>query len=119
MPGFASLAMINLDTADPAGLAAFYSQVLGWDDVLGERSAWDTFVWYGAIYQMARALGDAGVSKAFAQAAGGFTFGASWAVALLALLAVYLYAHYAFATITAHVSAMFVPSSARWPVKIS
>ena len=31
MPGFASLAMINLDTADPAGLAAFYSQVLGWD----------------------------------------------------------------------------------------
>ena len=85
------------------------TRVLTWDDVLGERSAWDTFVWYGAIYQMARALGDAGVSKAFAQAAGGFTFGASWAIALLALLAIYLYAHYAFATITAHVSAMFVP----------
>jgi predicted enzyme related to lactoylglutathione lyase len=31
MPGFASLAMINLDAADPAGLAAFYSQVLGWE----------------------------------------------------------------------------------------
>src|SRR3954452_23990970 len=31
MPGFASLAMINLDAADPAGLAAFYSRVLGWD----------------------------------------------------------------------------------------
>ena len=31
MPGFASLAMINLDAADPVALAAFYSQVLGWE----------------------------------------------------------------------------------------
>jgi predicted enzyme related to lactoylglutathione lyase len=31
MPGFASLAMINLDAEDPAALAAFYSQVLGWE----------------------------------------------------------------------------------------
>src|SRR3954454_13534734 len=30
MSGFASLAMINLDCAAPAGLARFYSQVLGW-----------------------------------------------------------------------------------------
>ena len=101
---------IDYPIAAIAGLVLLLlTRVLAWDDVLSERSAWDTFVWYGAIYQMARALGDAGVSKAFAQAAGGFTFGASWAIALLALLAIYLYAHYAFATITAHVSAMFVP----------
>ena len=31
MPGFASLAMINLDATDPAGQATFYSQVLGWE----------------------------------------------------------------------------------------
>lgn len=31
MTGFASLAMINLDAADPAALATFYSQVLGWE----------------------------------------------------------------------------------------
>jgi len=30
MTGFASLAMINLDAADPAPLATFYSQMLGW-----------------------------------------------------------------------------------------
>jgi catechol 2,3-dioxygenase-like lactoylglutathione lyase family enzyme len=30
MSGFASLAMVNLDCADPAGLARFYSEVLGW-----------------------------------------------------------------------------------------
>jgi predicted enzyme related to lactoylglutathione lyase len=31
MSGFASLAMINLDCAEPAVLAAFYSRVLGWE----------------------------------------------------------------------------------------
>jgi len=31
MPGFASLAMINLDAADPAALATFYSELLGWE----------------------------------------------------------------------------------------
>ncbi|MET0426551.1 MAG: VOC family protein [Actinoplanes sp.] len=31
MTGFATLAMLNLDAADPAAQAAFYSQVLGWE----------------------------------------------------------------------------------------
>jgi predicted enzyme related to lactoylglutathione lyase len=31
MPGFASLAMINLDAADPEALASFYAGVLGWE----------------------------------------------------------------------------------------
>ena len=31
MPGFASLALITLDAEDPAALATFYSQVLGWE----------------------------------------------------------------------------------------
>jgi predicted enzyme related to lactoylglutathione lyase len=31
MTGFATLAMINLDAEDPAGLARFYAAVLGWD----------------------------------------------------------------------------------------
>ena len=31
MSGFAGLAMINLDAEDPAALATFYSQVLGWE----------------------------------------------------------------------------------------
>ena len=30
MPGFASLAMVNLDCTDPPALARFYSELLGW-----------------------------------------------------------------------------------------
>jgi DASS family divalent anion:Na+ symporter len=83
--------------------------VLEWSDVLAERGAWDTFVWYGGIFQMARALGDSGVIKVFADRAALVTGGFSWWTALAALVIVYFYAHYAFASITAHVSAMFVP----------
>ena len=84
-------------------------RVLSWEDVLNERAAWDVFVWFGGIYQMARALGDAGVMKVFAQAAAGLTAGTVWWGALAALLIVYVYAHYMFATMTAHVSAMYIP----------
>jgi DASS family divalent anion:Na+ symporter len=83
--------------------------VLEWGDVLAERAAWDTFVWYGGIFQMARSLGDSGVIKAFAASAAHVTGGLPWWAALAAVGTVYLYAHYAFASITAHVSAMFVP----------
>ena len=93
-----------------AGLGALLvTRVLTWDDVLAERSAWDTFVWYGAIYAMARALNESGLSSAFAQSLGGVASGWSWWMVVPVLLAIYLYAHYAFATITAHVSAMYVP----------
>ena len=81
--------------------------VLTWSDVLAERNGWDVFVWYGAIYQMARSLGEAGVTKAFAQAAGHATVAVSWWIALPVLVFTYLYAHYAFASITARVSALY------------
>jgi divalent anion:Na+ symporter, DASS family len=91
-----------------AGLAALLvGGVLTWDDVLAERGGWDVLVWYGAIFQMARALGEAGITKAFAQAAGLATAGAAWPAALVVLLFIYLYSHYAFATITARVSALY------------
>jgi DASS family divalent anion:Na+ symporter len=84
-------------------------QVLNWDDVLGERNAWDVFIWYGGLVRMAEALGETGITTVFAEATAGFTTGWAWPAALTALLLVYFYAHYGFASITAHATAMFVP----------
>jgi len=81
--------------------------VLTWDDVLAEQNGWNVFVWYGAIYQMARALTEAGVTRVLAQAVGQLISGTIWWAALLVLVFIYVYAHYAFATITAHVSAFY------------
>lgn len=85
------------------------SGVLTWDDVVTERGAWDVFIWYGGLVQMAKLLGDTGITKWFAESAAHFTIGWTWWAALGGLLLVYFYAHYAFASITAHASAMYIP----------
>ena len=42
--------------------------VLAWEDALGDRQAWDTFIWYGGLINMAEALGDTGVTAGSADA---------------------------------------------------
>jgi divalent anion:Na+ symporter, DASS family len=83
--------------------------VLDWSDVLGERGAWDIFIWYGGLVRMAEALGETGLTRRFAEATAGLAIGLpAWATVALLLLA-YFYAHYGFASITAHASAMYAP----------
>jgi DASS family divalent anion:Na+ symporter len=58
---------------------------------------------------MAEALGQTGITKRFAEASASLTTGWKWWLALASLLLIYFYAHYVFASITAHVTAMYVP----------
>jgi len=83
--------------------------VLEWEDLISEKSAWGVFIWYGGLIRMAEALGQTGITKRFAEASASLTTGWRWWLALAALLLIYFYAHYVFASITAHVTAMYVP----------
>ena len=83
--------------------------VLDWEDLINEKAAWGVFIWYGGLLRMAEALGQTGITKRFAEASASLTTGWKWWLALASLLLIYFYAHYAFASITAHVTAMFVP----------
>ncbi|HSF24423.1 MAG TPA: DASS family sodium-coupled anion symporter [Blastocatellia bacterium] len=83
--------------------------VLTWEDALTERAAWDVFVWYGGLVRMAEALSETGITKRFADTAAGFTTEWTWWAALAILLLLYFYAHYGFASITAHSTAMYTP----------
>jgi DASS family divalent anion:Na+ symporter len=85
------------------------TRVLDWDDIMSQRAAWDVFIWYGGLVRLAEALGETGITKQFAEVVAGWTVGWSWVAALAVLLLVYFYAHYAFASITAHATAMFTP----------
>jgi DASS family divalent anion:Na+ symporter len=89
--------------------ALLVSGVIGWEHVKSERGAWDVFIWYGGLVQLAGALGGTEIMARFAATAGGFTEGWPWWAVLLALLLVYFFAHYGFASITAHATAMFIP----------
>lgn len=83
--------------------------VLDWEDLISEKAAWGVFIWYGGLLRMAEALGQTGITKRFADASASLTTGWKWWLALASLLLIYFYAHYVFASITAHVTAMFVP----------
>ena len=102
----------TLDYAIPPllGVAALLlSGVLVWRDLITEHGAWAVFIWYGGLVRMAEALGETGLTKRFAEAAGRLTVGWVWWLALAALLLIYFYAHYGFASITAHATAMYTP----------
>ena len=83
--------------------------VLIWKDITNETNAWEVFIWYGGMVMMAAAIGETTIPKLFAESVAGVTNGWSWPAALLVLALVYFYAHYGFASITAHATAMFIP----------
>src|SRR5690606_10645521 len=58
---------------------------------------------------MSEILNASGTTTYFAETVGALFTGIPWLVVLLAILVIYFYAHYAFASITAHVLAMFPP----------
>ncbi len=89
--------------------ALLLTKVLDWEDLMAERNAWDVFIWYGGMVRMAEALGETGITKKFAEASASVTTGWKWGAALAVLALIYFYAHYGFASITAHASAMYVP----------
>jgi DASS family divalent anion:Na+ symporter len=89
--------------------ALMLTGVLTWEDVTNERPAWDVYIWYGGFISLAGALSKTGITEQFAQTVGATTAGWPWGAALAVLLLVYFYAHYGFASITAHVTAMFIP----------
>ena len=83
--------------------------VLTWEDILTQKSAWDTITWFAALVMMATYLNKLGLITWFsgvleAQIA---HLGLNWVLASLLLLLTYMYAHYMFASTTAHITAMF------------
>ncbi|MDU4961687.1 MAG: anion permease [Sporomusaceae bacterium] len=82
-------------------------QAIEWKDVIEEKGAWDTLIWMGALMSLAGALNKLGMIAWFAKLVGGALTGVSWWVALGILLLAYMYSHYAFASLSAHVTAMY------------
>lgn len=84
-----------------------FTKVLRWKEVISEQGAWDGMVWMGAIVGLADALNKEGFIPWFGQSVAGLLTGISWIPTLLVLFVVYLYSHYAFASLSAHATAMY------------
>jgi divalent anion:Na+ symporter, DASS family len=96
-------------TALIGSVALLLTGVLTWEDVKSERAAWDIFIWYGGLIMLGKALNDSKVPAEFAAGVADVFGGLGWPLLLGSALLIYFYAHYAFASITAHVLAMYPP----------
>ncbi|MBR1579174.1 MAG: anion permease [Selenomonadaceae bacterium] len=85
------------------------SGVLTWKDVLEEKGAWDTMFWMGSLIALASALSKSGFIKTVSTMAGDAiqAAGFSWLTAFIILVLIYVYSHYGFASVSAHISAMY------------
>ncbi len=91
-----------------AGVCAFLlTGVLSWDDLLGDTKAWDALIWFAPLLMMAEQLSDEGVIRIIAGGVFSHMHGWPWALSLAVLAAIYVFAHYGFASMTAHVSALY------------
>lgn len=106
---FGSFLTLNATTTAFIGLSILIlTGVLKWEDVLKERNAWDTLVWFGALVMMASQLNKLGVIAWFASSMQSIiaNAGMGWPAGTTLLVAVFLYSHYFFASTTAHITAM-------------
>jgi len=90
-----------------SGSVLLVTNVLTWKDVLNENGAWDTMVWIGVLSTIAGLLSKHGLIGWFSKLSAASLVGIPWMLTLVAILVIYLYSHYLFASITGHVAAMY------------
>ncbi len=101
---------INALTTALLGLSILLiTGVLRLRHILEHHTAWETYIWFAILVMIAGRLGDTGIISWFSERMVTPLQGYHWQVAFPALLLVYFYSHYFFASSTAHVSSMYVP----------
>jgi DASS family divalent anion:Na+ symporter len=85
------------------------TRVLHWEDVLKEKGAWDTLIWFATLLTLAGYITKFGLSGWFGDVVKEHFAGVNWGWGLIILSMVYFYAHYFFASNLAHIGALFLP----------
>jgi len=81
-------------------------KVVDWNDVLGNKAAWNTLIWFGTLVTLAAGLTRVNIVKwlgeSIAEALGGMSIN----MTVIILVAAFFIVHYFFASITAHAAAL-------------
>jgi len=82
------------------------TRVLDWEDLIANRPAWNTLLWFAALVAMADGLRRTGFVAWFAQGFAGHLAGLPPATAVGLLVSAFFLVHYLFASTTAHATAL-------------
>jgi divalent anion:Na+ symporter, DASS family len=89
--------------------ALLLTQVITWNDLLDERRAWDAFIWFAPLVMMSDSLSENGAIRVLSGHLFGVMHGWAWPAVMIAVVISYCYLHYGFASMTAHVTALYPP----------
>jgi L-tartrate/succinate antiporter len=81
-------------------------RIVSWDDVASNKAAWNVLCWFATMVVLADGLNRVGFVAWFGRTASGLLVGHSPMVVTLALVAMFFFAHYMFASLTAHTTAV-------------
>ena len=87
--------------------AILLTGVMSWNDLLSEQKAFDALLWFAPLVMMSEALTSQGVIKHYSDALFAHTHGWNWIAVLVMVVVAYVYIHYSFASMTAHVTALY------------
>lgn len=99
---------IDATTAAITGLTILLiTGVLKWEDVITEKRAWNTFIWMAVLIMLSDQLSKMGITAWFGEKLQNSVSNLSWISVFILVSLFYFYAHYFFASMTAHISAMY------------
>lgn len=100
------------DYVDPALTAILIvllmvvSGVVSWDDVIGQKQAWNVLIWFGTLVTLAAGLSETGFVAWLAEAVAPTFTQLSLGAAVAAIIGTFFVLHYFFASITAHTATL-------------
>src|SRR5688572_5691552 len=100
------------DYIDPALTAVLtvllmvVSGVVSWDDVIGQKQAWNVLIWFGTLVTLAGGLAETGFVGWLAKTMAPTFTQLSLGVAIAAIVGTFFVLHYFFASITAHTATL-------------
>jgi L-tartrate/succinate antiporter len=81
-------------------------RIVAWDDIVGNKGAWNILVWFATLVTLADGLARVGFVGWFAKGAAGVLDGFSPMTVMIALVVLFFFVHYMFASSTAHTTAV-------------
>ncbi len=81
-------------------------RILDWDDVVGNRGAWDTLIYFATLMALADGLNRLGIVAWAAHGVSSRLTGASPLIAVIVIISFFFLVHYMFASLTAHTIAV-------------
>ena len=103
-----SVIHINSTTVAFLGVAVLLcTKIITWQDMVANKSAWSTLIFFGVLVGMAEPLNTLGVTTWAGEIIAGLVKGMPWVLVLVILTVFYFFIHYMFASELAQVAAIY------------